>query len=53
MLLTDPAYQGRLKKVNVVFHPFTNPDGAQLAYDLLEDHARLHAASRAISDRSA
>jgi len=34
MLLTDPAYKDALKKVNVVFHPFTNPDGAQLAYDL-------------------
>jgi hypothetical protein len=36
MLLTDPAYKDALKKVNVVFHPFTNPDGAQLAYDLYE-----------------
>ena len=34
MLLTDPAFKAALKKVNVVFHPFTNPDGAQLAYDL-------------------
>ena len=34
MLLTDPAYKEDLKRVNVVFHPFTNPDGAQLAYDL-------------------
>jgi len=34
LLLTDPAYRDRLKKVNVVFHPMTNPDGAQLAYDL-------------------
>jgi hypothetical protein len=34
MLLTDPAYKDALKKVNVVFHPFTNPDGAQLAYDM-------------------
>ena len=34
MLLTDPAFKDALKKVNVVFHPFTNPDGAQLAYDL-------------------
>ena len=34
MLLTDPAFKPDLKKVNVVFHPFTNPDGAQLAYDL-------------------
>jgi zinc carboxypeptidase len=34
LLLTDPAFKDALKKVNVVFHPFTNPDGAQLAYDL-------------------
>ena len=36
MLLTDPAYKDALNKVNVVFHPFTNPDGAQLAYDLYQ-----------------
>ena len=34
LLLTDPAYKEKLKKVNVVVHPFTNPDGAQLAWDL-------------------
>lgn len=34
LLLSDPAWKEKLKKVNVVFHPFTNPDGAQLAYDL-------------------
>jgi hypothetical protein len=34
MLLTDPQFKPYLKRVNVVFHPFTNPDGAQLAYDL-------------------
>ncbi|HWF84726.1 MAG TPA: M14 family metallopeptidase, partial [Vicinamibacterales bacterium] len=34
LLLTDPSYRDKLKKVNVVFHPITNPDGAQLAYDL-------------------
>jgi len=34
MLLTDPAFKPHLNRVNVVFHPFTNPDGAQLAYDL-------------------
>ncbi|MGE0865502.1 MAG: M14 family metallopeptidase [Vicinamibacterales bacterium] len=34
LLLTDPAYRPMLDKVNVVFHPVTNPDGAQLAYDL-------------------
>jgi hypothetical protein len=45
MLLTDPAYKEKLKKVNVVVHPFTNPDGAQLAYDLQKDtpHQMLHA----------
>jgi hypothetical protein len=34
LLLTDPAYRRKLDKVNVVIHPITNPDGAQLAYDL-------------------
>jgi hypothetical protein len=34
LLLTDTAFKEKLKKVNVVIHPFTNPDGAQLAYDL-------------------
>jgi hypothetical protein len=34
LLLTDPGYKEKLKKVNVVVHPITNPDGAQLAYDL-------------------
>ncbi len=34
LLLTDPAYRDKLKKVNVVIHPITNADGAQLAYDL-------------------
>ncbi len=34
LLLTDPAQRAKLDKVNVVIHPFTNPDGAQLAYDL-------------------
>ena len=34
LLLTDPAERAKLDKVNVVIHPFTNPDGAQLAYDL-------------------
>ena len=44
-LLTDPAERRKLDRVNVVIHPFTNPDGAQLAYDLYEitpDHI-LHA----------
>ncbi len=34
LLLTDPAYRVHLNKVNVVIHPITNADGAQLAYDL-------------------
>ena len=36
LVLTDPAFKDALKKVNLVFHPFTNPDGAQLAYDLYQ-----------------
>ena len=45
MILTDTAYEEVLDKVNVVIHPITNPDGAQLAYDLYRitpDHM-LHA----------
>ena len=34
LLLTDSVQRGKLRRVNVVIHPFTNPDGAQLAYDL-------------------
>jgi hypothetical protein len=34
LLLTDPAFKEKLKKVNVVVHPITNADGAQLAFDL-------------------
>jgi hypothetical protein len=34
LLLTDPEYRAKLNKVNVVIHPITNADGAQLAYDL-------------------
>ncbi|HXH06926.1 MAG TPA: M14 family metallopeptidase [Vicinamibacterales bacterium] len=34
LLLTDAAFRTHLNKVNVVFHPITNPDGAQLAYEL-------------------
>jgi hypothetical protein len=33
-LLTDPQKRELLKKVNVVIHPITNPDGAQLSVDL-------------------
>jgi hypothetical protein len=45
LLLTDPSYRDKLKKVNVVFHPITNPDGAQLAYDLqkITPNFMLHA----------
>ncbi len=45
LLLTDAEFQAKLKKVNVVIHPITNADGAQLAYDLYKitpDHM-LHA----------
>ena len=34
LLLTDPAQSAKLRDVNVIVHPFTNPDGAQTAYDL-------------------
>jgi Zinc carboxypeptidase len=34
LLLTDPEERKKLDRVNVVIHPVTNPDGAQLAYDL-------------------
>ncbi len=46
LLLTDPAYREKLNKVNVVFHPITNADGAQLAYDLqkITPTHMLHAA---------
>ncbi len=33
-LVTDPSRREMLKKVNVVLHPITNPDGAQLSVDL-------------------
>lgn len=33
-LLTLPEERKKLDRVNVVIHPVTNPDGAQLAYDL-------------------
>ena len=34
MLLTDPERKKNLEKVNIVFHPMQNPDGAQLAWDM-------------------
>ena len=45
LLLTDPAYRAKLNKVNVVIHPITNADGAQLAYDLqkINPNYMLHA----------
>jgi Zinc carboxypeptidase len=33
-LATDPVKRDVLKRVNVVLHPITNPDGAQLSVDL-------------------
>ena len=45
MLVTDPEFRKKLDRVNVVMHPITNADGAQLAYDLYKitpDHM-LHA----------
>ncbi len=46
LLLADSAGRARLDRVNVVIHPFTNPDGAQLAYDLYRETPDyiLHAA---------
>jgi hypothetical protein len=45
LLLTDPEFKEKLRKANVVIHPITNPDGAQLAYDLqkITPHYMLHA----------
>ncbi len=34
MLVTDSTYRDMLRKVNVVLHPITNPDGARLAYEM-------------------
>ncbi len=34
LLLTDSTQRAKLDRVNVVIHPFTNADGAQLAFDL-------------------
>jgi hypothetical protein len=36
LLLTDPVQRAKLDRVNVVVHPFTNPDGAALAYELFQ-----------------
>jgi hypothetical protein len=45
LFLTDAADKEQLKKVNVVIHPITNADGAQLAYDLqkITPNHMLHA----------
>ena len=48
-LVLDPATRKSLDKVNVVLHPITNPDGAELAMDLAKItpdnmlHAGYHA----------
>jgi len=34
LLATDSSYRELLKKVNVVLHPITNPDGARLAWEM-------------------
>jgi hypothetical protein len=34
LLATDPEYKKYLKKVNLVLHPITNPDGAAVAYEM-------------------
>ena len=34
LIATDEKYNKYLDKVNLVIHPITNPDGADLAYDL-------------------
>ena len=36
LLLTDPDHRKKLDKVNVIVHPITNADGAQLAYELYQ-----------------
>ena len=35
-LVNDPATRAMLKQVNVVLHPITNPDGAELSVELAE-----------------
>jgi hypothetical protein len=41
VLLTDPEHRDKLDEVNVIVHPITNADGAQLAYDLYEKTPEL------------
>ena len=45
LLVSDPAYKSILKKVNVILHPVTNPDGAAMAFELqkLTPNHMLHA----------
>ncbi|MCI0433304.1 MAG: hypothetical protein L0271_06615, partial [Gemmatimonadetes bacterium] len=45
MLVTDSSWARLLKKVNVVLHPITNPDGARLAVEMQEENPdfMLHA----------
>lgn len=45
LLATDPAYRKYLQRINFVFHPMENPDGASIAMDLqkLTPHHALHA----------
>ncbi len=45
LLATDPEYKKYLKRVNLVLHPITNPDGAALAHELqkITPHFMLHA----------
>ena len=45
LLATDKTYQDYINKINFVFHPMENPDGAALAYDLqkLTPFHSLHA----------
>jgi len=42
---TDPVYKEYLKNVNLVLYPVTNPDGAQLAYEMQQENPdfMLHA----------
>jgi hypothetical protein len=48
-LMLDPAWRKSLDKINVVIHPITNPDGAELAMDMAKItpdnmlHAGYHA----------
>lgn len=59
-LILDPKRREDLKKVNVVLHPITNPDGANLSIDLTKIaphnmvHAGYHASltSDVVSDQS-